>query len=94
MTPSLYRSDLWGLHGPVSRHRSQEQSSRVCRCLPALCTEINSAIAGMEHLYSEHEASAKNGNTFAKMGNGHTDSHADKVLLELKALRLQRVCEH
>ena len=35
----------------------------------------------MENMYNEHEASVKNGNTFAKMGNGHTDSHADKVLL-------------
>ncbi len=39
----------------------------------------------MENMYNEHEASVKNGSTFAKMGNGHTDSHADKVLPELKA---------
>ena len=36
----------------------------------------------MENMYNEHEASTKNGNAFAKMGNGHTDSHADKVLLK------------
>ena len=34
-------------------------------------------------MYNEHEASVKNGSTFAKMGNGHTDSHADKVLPDL-----------
>ena len=38
----------------------------------------------MENMYNEHEASVKNGSTFAKMGNGHTDSHADKVLLRSK----------
>ncbi|CAK0739452.1 hypothetical protein CVIRNUC_001167 [Coccomyxa viridis] len=38
-----------------------------------------SAYPGMENMYNEHEASVKNGSTFAKMGNGHTDSHADKI---------------
>jgi hypothetical protein len=35
----------------------------------------------METIYSEHEASVKNGNAFPKLaaGNGHTDSHADKA---------------
>ncbi len=41
--------------------------------------------AGMENLYSQHEASHRNGTAFnsAKLGaeNGHTDSHAEKVAL-------------
>ena len=35
----------------------------------------------MENIYSEHEASVKNGGAHPKLGagNGHTDSHADKA---------------
>lgn len=45
------------------------------------CNDVMFRIAGMENIYSEHEASIKNGGAHPKLGagNGHTDSHADKA---------------
>jgi hypothetical protein len=67
---------------PLADVRQRQEIGRVrLGVSPMKMPIMMSCNAGMENIYSEHEASVKNGNTFPKLvaANGHTDSHADKA---------------